>query len=187
VKNSILPLKTHFFDHFFDLKLIIFRHFFDPFLGFLGGYPSPSISAPLVVKKCPKLYIYNIGVAINQPSPSPVFIVKPHKWPKMHPLKSTKGRTRIDTKWYPVNLPDILKLNKNIRTKTGFRFIRGERELVFTSPLLWISPTCNWLNTCNNIIFRFREGRMRVITNISSPVNLPDNWKQKNKKPHKKQ
>jgi len=55
-------IKKHHFWHFFDIKfewfLSLFCHFFGSFLGFLGGYPSPSISAPLVVKKCPKLYIY---------------------------------------------------------------------------------------------------------------------------------
>jgi len=55
-------IKNHCFWHFFDYKfewfLINLSPFFDPFWGFLGGYPSPSISAPLVVKKCPKLYIY---------------------------------------------------------------------------------------------------------------------------------
>jgi len=48
----------HFFDTIFSQILIIFGSFFGSFLGFLGGYPSPSISAPLVVKKCLKLYIY---------------------------------------------------------------------------------------------------------------------------------
>jgi len=67
VKNSILPLKTHFFDLIFDQFSVKFWPFFDPFLGFFGGYPSPSISAPLVVKKCPKLYIYNIGDGMPLP------------------------------------------------------------------------------------------------------------------------
>jgi len=61
------PIKKHTFWHFFDINfsqfLINLSPFFDPFLGFLGGYPSPSISAPLVVKKCLKLYIYIVGVA----------------------------------------------------------------------------------------------------------------------------
>ena len=56
----------HFFDINFDQILVIFVSFFDPFLGFLGGYPSPSISAPLVVKKCLKLYIY---IVVGQPTP----------------------------------------------------------------------------------------------------------------------
>jgi len=55
-------IKNHcfwvFFWSNFSQILIIFDTFFDPFWGFLGGYPSPSISAPLVVKKCLKLYIY---------------------------------------------------------------------------------------------------------------------------------
>jgi len=50
-----------FFDTKFDQFLVIFVTFLGSFLGFLGGYPSPSISAPLVVKKCLKLYIYIIG------------------------------------------------------------------------------------------------------------------------------
>jgi len=52
----------HFFDIIFDQIFTHLCHFLGSFLGFLGGYPSPSISAPLVVKKCLKLYIYNIGV-----------------------------------------------------------------------------------------------------------------------------
>ena len=63
-ENVDFAIKNHCFLSFFDTKFdqffIIFVTFLGSFLGFLGGYPSPSISAPLVVKKCPKLYIYII-------------------------------------------------------------------------------------------------------------------------------
>jgi len=56
------PIKNHvfwlIFVFKFSEKVIIFWLFLGSFLGILGGYPSPSISAPLVVKKCLKLYIY---------------------------------------------------------------------------------------------------------------------------------
>ena len=110
VKNSIFPLKTHFFDSFFDLKLSDFWVIFGSFLGFLGGYPSPSISAPLVVKKCPKLYIYNIRGGHPWSHLSPVFIVKPLGPHQIDPLKIINGRTRMFQKATLCNLPDM---NKN--------------------------------------------------------------------------
>jgi len=65
VENSILPLRIAVFDTFLTINLSenwsFLGHFWGHFRGGKGGYPSPSISAPLVVKKCLKLYIYNIG------------------------------------------------------------------------------------------------------------------------------
>ena len=62
VEKLDFAIKNHCFLSFFvinfDHIFVFVDTFFDPFLGFLGGYPSPSISAPLVVKKCLKLYIY---------------------------------------------------------------------------------------------------------------------------------
>jgi len=117
IKNRVF---CHFFDIKFEWKLMIFMSFFDPFLGFLGGYPSPSISAPLVVKKCLKLYIY---IVVGSATPM-IFIITPAgpdswqtpKCTKMHPLwnrvfRFREGRTRSFKISSPVNLPVILKSN----------------------------------------------------------------------------
>jgi len=90
-------IKNHYFLMFFDVnfdqKVVIFHSFLGSFLGFLGGYPSPSISAPLVVKKCPKLYIYNIGgqppLWYNTCPPGPWLNRQTLKWSKMGLLKNT--------------------------------------------------------------------------------------------------
>ena len=108
-------IKNHcfwsFFDVNFDQFFINFITFLGSFLGFLGGYPSPSISAPLVVKKCPKLYIYNIGYGIpahNRPLCYSWYAKAPMvKLTKCIVVKNVKGRTRVDEKVYPVNLPDM--------------------------------------------------------------------------------
>jgi len=137
-----------FFVTNFDQFLVIFHPFLGSFLGFLGGYPSPSISAPLVVKKCPKLYIYNIG---GQP---PLWYYTPHQqalinwnaqnaqncgyheieWFRFH-----RGENESIKNWYPVNLPDI-----------------------------WIKHS-QPINTANILT----EGRTRVLNQISSPVYSP--------------
>jgi len=95
----------------FDQILVFFDTFFGSFLGFLGGYPSPSISAPLVVKKCLKLYIYNIGVGYLTPYYVSTIATGPnHDNSKYHFYirgKNTGGRTRIiknATLWI---LPDM--------------------------------------------------------------------------------
>jgi len=170
IKNRVFwPI---FWSHFSQI-LIIFHHFFGSFLGFLGGYPSPSISAPLVVKKCLKLYIYNIGVLtpcynitishghrLNWQTP---------KWLKMHPLKMTpsfiKNRFRFirgerelllrpvysprQTKWQNIN-------NTATKTKT-----EGRTRVYYYISSLWISPT-SWTIKADKKKIRFREGRTRV-------------------------
>jgi len=129
-------IKNRVFLVFFDIKfkwfLINFVSFFDPFLGFLGGYPSPSISAPLVVKKCPKLYIYNIGVACPSHPWPPMIPVMPKapmvKWQNSIGQKNTKGRTRIDEKSNLWISPTTEKKRKTKIKKNRFGLERGERE-----------------------------------------------------------
>jgi len=141
------PIKNRVFWPFFCLNfsqfLVIFNPFLGSFLGFLGGYPSPSISAPLVVKKCPKLYIYNIGVGWYH-QPWPHILCHDATWPMakcVNPIgaKNTDERTRITEKSYPVNLPDMLNLKQKINQKQYSGSERGEREFK-TSKLPCESP-----------------------------------------------
>jgi len=159
------PIKKHTFWSIFDINfdqfLMIFHPFLGSFLGFLGGYPSPSISAPLVVKKCLKLYIYNIGpwatMSYHHTTSRPIKMITRPKCTKTTPLKNDpsllknrisvhKGRTRIDT-----NLPCVISPTR-IQTK----------------------------NRTQTVKLRFREGRTRVWIYSSSPVNLPVIWNKSN-------
>ena len=126
VKNSEkldFAIKNRDFWPFFDTKfshfLIIFITFLGSFWSLFGGYPSPSISAPLVVKKCLKLYIYNIGVSpslwLYPSSPGAPFNANGQNHQNAQNGKTQKnkdfgfigGRTRVQKINYPVNLPDM--------------------------------------------------------------------------------
>jgi len=117
IKNRVF---WHIFDIIFEWILVIFVSFFDPFLGFLGGYPSPSISAPLVVKKCLKLYIYNIGLT--------------------HPPMIS-----LSLPWGPISVKPI-KCTKCINVKNEVSgFIEGRTRMFYIyNSTLWISPTRNY-------------------------------------------
>ena len=112
IKNRVFWL---IFDLKFHLKLIKKGVILGSFLGFLGGYPSPSISAPLVVKKCPKLYIYNIGYGVpahNRPLWYSSYPKAPMaKCANSRGHKNTEGRTRVTRFTTPCESPRHLNLN----------------------------------------------------------------------------
>jgi len=132
IKNRVF---WHFFDLKFHLKLIKFVTFLGSFLGFLGGYPSPSISAPLVVKKCPKLYIYNIGgtppLWHTTTTTIGLLSTQTSKRLKCTNAKNTGGRTRVlknTTLWI---LPDIWNNKINKTQKQHIPVQRGENESTY--------------------------------------------------------
>jgi len=143
VKNSgklDFAIKNHcflsFFDMNFDQFLVIFDTFLGSFLGFLGGYPSPSISAPLVVKKCPKLYIYNIGYPPTYDIPH-IYHGAPFSEStqnaqnaKMHKLTNLKCK-----------IIKCTKMKHHKIHKTGIPVQRGENENLQNYDSMWISPT----------------------------------------------
>jgi len=140
------------FDHiswFFHSFLITFGEnvsFFDP--------PwSPSISAPLVVKKCPKLYIYNIGMPGHCVSHTTVGRHRKNVTQQNAPKKCQKS-TPIKTSKIPVH--------------------KGENESIFFSQISPVNlPDCNKQSATKNLKNKQTEGRTRVLI-YNYPVNLPD-------------
>ena len=183
------PIKNRVFWHIFvinfDQILVIFHPFLGSFLVILGGYPSPSISALLVVKKCPKLYIYNIGVGWYH-QPWPHILCHDATWPMakvpiLGTLKNTDGRTRVTVFTLLWILPDMKYLTKINHAKLLFRFREGRTRVNYTKLPCESPRHFNNLTIGNKLNLRFREGRTKYLCKFY-PVNLPDMKRKKHKK-----
>ena len=89
----------------------------------------------MVVKKCPKLYIYNIGGGLASTQPSPVYNRKAQMWPQnAPPQKAQKGEREL-TKSLPLESPrHEIKRGKNPQ-KLGSGFIEGRTRVLFNATL----------------------------------------------------
>jgi len=175
IKNRVFWL---IFCLHFDQILVFFWPFFDPFLGFLGGYPSPSISAPLVVKKCPKLYIYNIGWGGHR-HPNPSSLCHTTKAPMAKATisigaKNTKGERELTKKRLLCNLPDMLKLKQN-NPRKNIPVQRGENESWKITNLPCESPRqLNEKTQNTNTTHRINQRGEREYTKYLLSCELPD-------------
>jgi len=132
---------------------------------FLTPPHSPSISAPLVVKKCPKLYIHIYRGSWLTPRHYVSTMVRkgtqncgPSKctknWCFQMWSKTQRGEREYKKLNYPVNLPDM-----NFKPRRGYIFTEG-RTRVTISPLLWISPSSEQTE-CNQLKILTHSGSER--------------------------